>query len=94
MTEGTIYEYDSEEVVIVKQADTIEELCDVFEVDSIYSGVLPDLYYYFNKEKLLKELNKPWVKGVYGCIYEQIDDFNAKHIPVCKLNKEGELKLI
>lgn len=86
--------FTSKYEIVGELKDNLEDLCDVFEVVSIYFGVLPDLYYHFNKKKLLEELNSPCVKGVYGCIYKQIDDFNAKNIPVCKLNKDGELELI
>lgn len=79
--------YDKE--IIIKEADAIEELCDMFVVDygddhivSWSFEVLEEHYEFYGKDYLQ-------VKGRYGAIWT-----DKGLIYVAKMNANGELELI
>ena len=74
---------------IIKQADTIEELCDEFVLvnsehiwNNLIFTILDDLYEEYNKEQYIK-----W--EIYGAIWT-----NNGLIYVAKMNDKGELELL
>ena len=69
---------------IIKQADTIEELCDEFVI-KIKTGYLIT---YYNKVLLTQDANKNGA-DVYGAIWT-----DKGLIYVAKMNEKGELELI
>ena len=69
------YDYDN-----IKQADTIEELCDEFVFDGIVWDKLEDVMFCLDKKDYTK---------IYGAIWT-----NKGLIYVAKMNKEGKLCLI
>lgn len=79
---GDRYRYASS-FDIIKQADTLEELCDefVFEVENFKKVFLP---FTFNKEEDLKRYD-----NIYGAVW---CEFGLKY--VAKFNSKGELELL
>ena len=71
---------------IIKQADTIEELCDEFVIKA-YIDSYPQIYHSVD----LKELNEFREKDtiVYGAIW-----IDKGLIYVAKMNEKGELELL
>lgn len=70
---------------VIKQSDTIEELCDEFMV--MNNNVCMDLFSSYNNLK-----NSGWYRSdidIYGAIYT-----DKGLIYVAKMNSEGELMLI
>ena len=90
MTEGTICKYNSEEVEIIKQANTPEELCDVFVLIS------EPLNYHRGFEKLATAKKHFYLKAQANNILK----FELKGaiwtdkglIYVAKMNDQGELE--
>lgn len=81
---------DNEEYLlqnIIKEADTIQELCDTFIV--INKDGTRDLYKKidFTTINLFKE--QVYIKEIYGAIYV---DYGIKKVAV--MNQEGELELL
>lgn len=99
MTEGTIYKYDSEEVEIVKQADTIEELCDfiIYDNDIFWNKI----YTFSNNSKEIQnssrriDINQESIKkGIYYAIWTKGENKEPILKSVAKLNENGELELL
>lgn len=82
--------YSFEECEIIKQADTIEELCDEFVIKP--KNDMKNWLAFGVNTKHLKEsiynLNYP-IKEVYGAIWTE-----KGLIYVAKMNNEGELELL
>jgi len=80
---------------IIKQADTIEELCDEFIL------VAP---YRFRRPKTATELEKDFEEmkyfytdkndTIYGAIWIELDNGAMRLEPVAKMNEKGELELL
>ena len=100
-TKDWIYEYNSQSIdwiketnqFIIKEADTIEELCDAFIITS-KQGHIYDTYgdYNYELKNVLpqareEEPNEEW--DLYGCII--IDGIIHQ---VAKANNKGELELL
>lgn len=78
---------------IIKQADTIEELCDEFVLKAIFDG---NAEYQNNKKLYLLKLSKiaydserKYLTKIYGATWTDIG-----LIYVAKMNEEGELELL
>ena len=85
LTEGTIYEYDSEEVEIVKRADTIEELIDEYVfVSKTGKNIIfrEDMFFPTPQE----------ARGKMDCYGAVWTEWGLKY--VAKMNKDGEFELI
>lgn len=83
----TSFDYED---VIVKQADTIEELCDMFIVDEgletpMTCGNFEELKYWFDYNKR----HQYRINNCYGAIWT-----DKGLIYVAKINDTGELELI
>ena len=79
---------------IVKQADTIEELCDEFVVivypDEPYAEIKPEIYKRSFKDILkVCEENMTGIQKLYGAIWT-----DKGLIYVAKMNEKGELELL
>ena len=79
MTEETICEYDSEEVEIIKKAETIKELCDEFVMISNEKPKLDCGCHSYSDKNI----------QIYGAIWTE---WGLKY--VAKMNNKGELELI
>ena len=77
---GKGFEIVFKEQDIIKQADTIEELCDVIVCNELVYG---NLYSACKYQQWHKEL------PIYGCIWT-----NKGLIYVAKMNDEGKLELL
>lgn len=75
---------------ILKQADTIEELCDAFVVvQKDFHDLLNADTHCLQTLKRYYEINKIEVLGIYGAIWTK---WGLKY--VAKMNEKGELELI
>ena len=78
---------------ILKEADTIKELCDIFKVVNIYSG---SIYFtnYRDFENARFNKNKTEDATLYGYIYIVLPNGAIRIEPVAKLNDKGDLELL
>lgn len=82
-----VYNYIHFDIPIIKQADTIEELCDEF-VCVTYDDDLP-LLDTFDKIMLYATAYPDNVKSIYGAIWTE-----KGLIYIAKMNNKGEFELL
>lgn len=85
---GNAVIYDDE---VIKQSDTIEELCDCFIIE--YTNTEPTMFhnfYHLQRHHDLYGQDYHNVAGRYGCIWVA----GKGLIYVAKLNEKGELELL
>lgn len=87
------YETDMEvsNEYIIKEADTIKELCDVFKNVNVYAGTI-SFTNYINFE--LARFNKSEEATLYGYIYIILPNGAVRIEPVAKMNEKGCLELL
>ena len=76
---------------IIKQADTIEELCDAFIVK--FRNLIINIYYDFEYE-IPKEYKNDSNNIIYGAIWIKGEHGEPILKSVAKMNDKGELKLL
>lgn len=77
---------------IIKEADTIKELCDVFKNVNIYAGTISFTDY---MDFELARFNKSDEATLYGYIYIVLPNGAVRIEPVAKMNEEkGDLELL
>ena len=89
--DSDIYEKLVPRCNVVKQADTVEDLCDCFIVE--YTNTEPtmfDNFYHLQRHHDLYSRNYHHIAGRYGCIW--VAGKGLKY--VAKMNNEGELELL
>lgn len=86
--------WNSETNVVIKEADTIKELCDAFVIKWSFNNE----YYVYSKEELDRVLSNPMQplthngkvsEKIYGAIWT-----DKGLIYVAKMNKKGDLELL
>lgn len=99
---GAYQEYKKELENAIKQADTIEELCDEFVVYD-FKNLGKDMgHYIFNLESAVRmfEVQQLYPKkyrdkcSICGAIWVQLPNGAWRLEPVAKMNSDGEFELI
>jgi len=80
---GAYQEYKKELANACKQADTIEELCDLFAYNKT-----------FVQGQMLQEIKRYYGTRYQGILYAYTFGENGDIIKVAKMNEKGELELL
>ncbi len=80
---------------VLKQADTIEELCDGWIIECLGwdKPIFKRQLRYINWRDYVKTANK-YKATHYACIFVKLQNGAIRIEPVAKMNKKGELELL
>lgn len=76
---------------VIKQSESLEELCDCFKTVSDYAGQLI-ITHYFDFEQAIFNMSDE--AELYGYIYIILSNGAVRIEPIAKMNDKGELELI